>query len=492
MVVNEDVNLDVEIYEPVKQVLKFLCLDEQGEKLIMQYTESYVDDVLISKSKYMLVRDVVLKEHSLEDKSPKMLYEDYLAKYSAKLRVYDEKIKLLKDFVDLNLGYLTGIVVEPFTHNLWVTPKFYSVFSDYTKYVEHSKQQPYSVLAERFGFEDVEIYTLSMKLNLMFGNSDGMKTMTPLQYATLVVFLTNYKKVEDKGTIEYLKSTGLPYFKFRGVGVFVENSLYKYLDVRGELSVESTLVLLDIDGIKYYNEVDSLNYLLEGAKLPRLSVLGAIQRGLLQGRKWRGKVLYEVELLERLISYYKKGYNLSLAIIFARNLVGEDEFKDKYLNKYQLKKLLGVLKDKGYVTNAFMKHYTTKEVDSLTYLYGVPVYRKEQVYLDLSLHRVYSPIGSAYSKDYYNIYLVLKYLEGNKVESTEHWSMLGFSVEDGVWSYDNSVTSLGVMATPNICVLSKEYLDSDVVDAIELYIEKQRKEIYKEADEILSGISLLD
>lgn len=488
----EVVGAGIELYVPVKQVLSFLCLTDEGEDEVLRKVETYVSDKLISRSEYMLLRDRVLSAYGTEGNSPVMLYDDYLVKYSSNLRVYDKKIVLLKDFVKLNLGYLTGVVVEPFTKDLWVTPKFFDVFHDYLKYVEDAQQKPYKVLEERFGLPEVQLYTLSVRMNLMYGNEDGMKTMTPLQYATLVAFLSNYTLVEDKATVGYLKESKLPYHKIKGVGVFVENAVKQYLSNRGRDEVVRDKVLVEIEGKNYYDEVDAVRYLLEDSKLPRMSVLNAIHRGLLQGRSVEGKELYLVTELESLVGYYKQGYNLSLAIIFARGLIDEDTFKAQYMNKYQLRKLMVGLRDSGFISNAFMTHYINKQVGSLTDLYGVPVYRKSQVLHDLWLHRVLSPIGSPYSEGYYNILLVLKYLEMNKVEYSESWGMLGFSVEDGVWVYDNSAGSLGVMATPNMCVISKDYLDNSAVEAIERYKEVQKEEVKKVFNEYLEGVSLLD
>ena len=483
---------DVELFVPVEQVLGFLQLDEVGQREVFRHTESYVDDVLLAKSKYLLIRDTLLEKYRLEEKSPVMPYEDYLVKYSSRLRVFDEKVALLKDFVEMNLGYLTGVVVEPFTHKLWVTPKFYKVFEDYLEYIKDSVQTPYKVVAQRFGLDEVQVYTLSVKMSLMLGNADGMKTMTPLQYATLVAFLTNYKKVDDKDLINYLKGSKLPYYKVKGVGYFVENSLYKYLGDRGSEEVARNRTEIVHAGEIYYGEVDALSYLLNDCKLPRMSVLNAIHRGLLQGLVSKGNVLYKVVELRDLVGYYNHGYNLSLAIIFARGLIPEQVFKEEYMNKYQLRKLLVRLRDKGLVTSAFMSHYLNKPVESLSDLYGVPVYNREQVIHDLCLHRVLSPIGNVYSKGYYNILLVLQYLEANNVDVDSSWQLLGFTKEEGKWVYDNTVTSLGVMATPNICMISKDYLNDKAVEAIEKYKAGQEKEIREIVEELLREVSLLD
>lgn len=488
----EILSADVELHVPVSKVLEFLQLDEQGRKKVMQYTESYGEDVLISKSKYMLIRDQVLKAHGSEEASPVMLYEDYLARYSSKYKVLDVRIGLLQDFVDKNLTFLTGIREEPFTHKLWVTPKFYEMFREYLKYVEDGTQTPYEVVASRFGLKEVDIYTLSAEMGIMYGNADGVRSMTPLQYATIVAFLTNYRLVVDKKMLAKLKNSKLPFYKYRNVGIFVEESLFKYLGDEGRDEVVREKVEVVVDGKVYYDEVDALGYLLDDAKLPRMSVLNAIHRGLLCGSKIDGKVLYSLEELEALVGYHTKGYNLSLAIIFARGIVGEEEFKEKYLNKYQLRKLLVELRDMGYISNAFMNHYTNKPVESATELYGVPVYDKEMVIRDLGLHRVLSPIGSAYKEGYYNVLLVLQYLTANKINGSEEWSMLGFRKEDGEWLYDNDVTSLGVMATPNIRVISKDYLNNEAVAAIEKYIKGQEREVREVVEKILERVTLLD
>ena len=488
----EIISVDVELHVPVDKVLAFLQLDEVGIKKVMQYTESYGTDVLITRSKYMLIRDQLLEEHGLKEASPVMLYEDYLAKFSSKYKVLDYKVGLLQNFVDNNLTYLTGIREEPFTHKLWVTPKFYSLFEAYMKDVDNSVQTAYGVVANRFGFEEVEIYTLSVEMNLMYGNAEGAKSMTPLQYATIVAFLTNYKRVTDESMLAKLKKSKLPYYKYKKVGIFVEESLFKYLGNEGRDEVVREKVEILVDGKVYYDEVDALGYLLDDSKLPRMSVLNAAHRGLLCGVKIDGRVLYSKDELEALVGYHTKGYNLSLAIIFSRGIIGEDEFKSKYLNKYQLKKLLVELRDLGYISNAFMTHYTNKPVDSLTDLYGVPVYDRELVIRDLSLHRVLSPIGSAYRDGYYNIMLVLQYLTVQKVEESEEWSMLGFHKEDGEWLYDNNVTSLGVMATPNIRVISKDYLNSEAVETIDKYIRRQESEVRSMVDKILERVTLLD
>ena len=146
----EILSADVELHVPVERVLEFLQIDEQGRKKVLQYTESYGEDVLISKSKYMLIRDQVLKEHGSEEASPVMLYGDYLAKYSSKYKVLDARIGLLQDFVDKNLTFLTGVREEPFTHKLWVTPKFYEVFKEYLRYVDEGVQTPYEVVGSRY------------------------------------------------------------------------------------------------------------------------------------------------------------------------------------------------------------------------------------------------------------------------------------------------------------------------------------------------------
>ena len=146
----------------------------------------------------------------------------------------------------------------------------------------------------------------------------------------------------------------------------------------------------------------------------------------------------------------------------------------------------------GYISNAFMNHYTNKQVESATNLYGVPVYNKEMVIRDLGLHRVLSPIGSAYKEGYYNVLLVLQYLTVNKIDGSEEWSMLGFRKEDGEWLYDNDVTSLGVMATPNIRVISKDYLNNEAVAAIDKYIKGQENEVREVVEKILERVTLLD
>lgn len=490
--VEDVISKGIELYVPLEQVLGFLQLTDVGVEEVSRKAEVYVSDKLISKSEYMLLRDRMLRDYGVEGSSPVMLYDDYLVKYSANLRVFDKKVALLKDFVNLNLGYFTGVMVEPFTKDLWVTPKFYDVFHDYLKTVEDAKQKPYKVLEERFGLPEVKLYTLSVLMELMYGNEDGMKSMTPLQYATLVAFLTNYTLVEDKVLLGRLKESKLPNHKFKGVGVFVENAVYRYLSNKGRDEVVRDKVLVEIDGQGYYDEVDTLRYLLDDSKLPRMSVLNAIHRGLLQGKSLDNKVLYKVEELQALVGYYNKGYNLSLAVIFSRGLIDEETFKEQYINKYQLRKVMVELRDNGYISNAFMTYYINKDVDSLTNLYGVPVYKKEQVLHDLWLHRVLSPIGSAYSEGYYNILLVLKYLEMDKVEETESWRRLGFMKEDGSWVYDNTLTSLGVMATPNMCVISKDYLDDVAISKIEKFRDKQMEDIKKVFLGYLENISLLD
>ena len=103
-----------------------------------------------------------------------------------------------------------------------------------------------------------------------------------------------------------------------------------------------------------------------------------------------------------------------------------------------------------------------------------------------------SPIGSAYKEGYYNVLLVLQYLTANKIDGNEEWSMLGFRKEDGEWLYDNDVTSLGVMATPNIRVISKDYLNNEAVKAIEKYIKGQEREVREVVEKILERVTLLD
>lgn len=72
------------------------------------------------------------------------------------------------------------------------------------------------------------------------------------------------------------------------------------------------------------------------------------------------------------------------------------------------------------------------------------------------------------------------------------WELLGFTKEEGKWVYDNTVTSLGVMATPNICMISKDYLNDKAVEAIEKYKAGQEKEIREIVEELLREVSLLD
>ena len=139
-----------------------------------------------------------------------------------------------------------------------------------------------------------------------------------------------------------------------------------------------------------------------------------------------------------------------------------------------------------------MNHNTNKQVESTTNINGVPVYNKEMVIRDLGLHRVLSPIGSAYKEGYYNVLLVLQYLTVNKIDGSEEWSMLGFRKEDGEWLYDNDVTSLGVMATPNIRVISKDYLNNEAVAAIDKYIKGQENEVREVVEKILERVTLLD
>ena len=67
---------DVELFVPVEQVLGFLQLDEVGQREVFRHTESYVDDVLLAKSKYLLIRDTLLEKYRLDEKSPVMPYED--------------------------------------------------------------------------------------------------------------------------------------------------------------------------------------------------------------------------------------------------------------------------------------------------------------------------------------------------------------------------------------------------------------------------------
>ena len=48
------------------------------------------------------------------------------------------------------------------------------------------------------------------------------------------------------------------------------------------------------------------------------------------------------------------------------------------------------------------------------------------------------------------------------------------------------------MATPNIRVISKDYLNSEAVETIDKYIRRQESEVRSMVDKILERVTLLD
>lgn len=466
-----------DLYVSIKELSEYFRLSEdyirsQAQYEILQTTNGLE---VISKSHYSRLSKVLYSQ------TPSLCVYTLESIQSSLRKVYDKR-----EFIDRFLDSEPKAVVQ----DLFTGVSYYRVdelIDEYFQFVKELESTlDYSVerVAVELSLEPVQLYSLIKYLDLRLHNIVGSKThrkvyiLPKVTYSTVCAFLTQNTLVDlTKDLKSRLSKMGISPIYIKGVGTFVETSVWNYLQSN---SVVSEIVEDDVSYVSLSSFIHEFS--LKPTDLSdALKALFVVQ---LNGSRCYVKQSF-IDELSQLKNKYSDT-DVRLLILVLCDLVTLDEVLS-YISTTELKcyftKLLS-LKDLR-LTKSSYKYLAEGSKSEIIKQMQLPYYSKSCLLGVLRVSSLGLPLDTEYV-GYLNLYRLISFLN----TTTENYTLpVYISNKEGylrVATNRESWNSL-ISISSNILLAPKDKIDSELVNAYMDWEDKSFSAVKGEVEKVLYG-----
>lgn len=466
-----------DLYVSIKELSEYFRLSEDYIRSQAQYEVLRTVNGLevISKSHYSRLSKVLYSQ------TPSLCVYTLESIQSSLRKVYDKR-----EFIDRFLdSQPKSIVQDLFTSiSYYRTDELIDEYFQFVKDLQSTLDYSVEKVALELSLEPVQLYSLVKYLDLRLHNIVGSKShrkvyiLPKMTYSTVCAFLTQNTLVDLTADLKSrLGKMGISPIYIKGVGTFVETSVWNYLQSN---SVVSEIVEDDVSYVSLSSFIHEFS--LKPADLSdALKALFVVQ---LNGSRCYVKQSF-IDELSQLKNKYSDT-DVRLLILVLCDLVTLDEVLS-YISTTELKcyftKLLS-LKDLR-LTKSSYKYLAEGSKSEIIKQMQLPYYSKSCLLGVLKVSSLGLPLDTEYV-GYLNLYRLISFLN----TTTENYTLpvyisnkesyLRVATNRESW---NSLISI----SSNILLAPKDKLDLELVEAYMVWEDKSFSAVKGEVEKILYG-----
>lgn len=466
-----------DLYVSIKELSEYFRLSEdyirsQAQYEILQTTNGLE---VISKSNYSRLSKVLYSQ------TPSLCVYTLESIQSSLRKVYDKR-----EFIDRFLdSQPKSIVQDLFTGiSYYRTDELIDEYFQFVKDLQSTLDYSVEKVALELSLEPVQLYSLVKYLDLRLHNIVGSKShrkvyiLPKMTYSTVCAFLTQNTLVDLTADLRSrLGKMGISPIYIKGVGTFVETSVWNYLQSN---SVVSEIVEDDVSYVSLSSFIHEFS--LKPTDLSdALKALFVVQ---LNGSRCYVKQSF-IDELSQLKNKYSDT-DVRLLILVLCDLVTLDEVLS-YISTTELKryftKLLS-LKDLR-LTKSSYKYLAEGSKSEIIKQMQLPYYSKSCLLDVLKVSSLGLPLDTDYV-GYLNLYRLISFLN----TTTENYTLpVYISNKEGylrVATNRESWNSL-ISISSNILLAPKDKIDSELVNAYMDWEDKSFSAVKGEVEKVLYG-----
>ena len=466
-----------DLYVSIKELSEYFRLSEDYIRSQAQYEVLRTVNGLevISKSHYSRLSKVLYSQ------TPSLCVYTLESIQSSLRKIYDKR-----EFIDRFLdSQPKSIVQDLFTGiSYYRTDELIDEYFQFVKELQSTLDYSVEKVALELSLEPVQLYSLVKYLDLRLHNMVGSKShrkvyiLPKMTYSTVCAFLTQNTLVDLTADLKSrLGKMGISPIYIKGVGTFVETSVWNYLQSN---SVVSEIVEDDVSYVSLSSFIHEFS--LKPTDLSdALKALFVVQ---LNGSRGYVKQSF-VDELTQLKSKYSNT-DVRLLILVLCELVTLDEVLS-YISTAELKryftKLLS-LKDLR-LTKSSYKYLAEGSKSEIIKQMQLPYYSKSCLLDVLKVSSLGLPLDTDYV-GYLNLYRLISFLN----TTTENYTLpVYISKKEGylrVATNRESWNSL-ISISSNILLAPKDKIDSELVNAYMDWEDKSFSAVKGEVERVLYG-----
>ncbi len=466
-----------DLYVSIKELSEYFRLSEDYIRSQAQYEVLRTVNGLevISKSHYSRLSKVLYSQ------TPSLCVYTLESIQSSLRKVYDKR-----EFIDRFLdSQPKSIVQDLFTGiSYYRTDELIDEYFQFVKDLQSTLDYSVEKVALELSLEPVQLYSLVKYLDLRLHNIVGSKShrkvyiLPKMTYSTVCAFLTQNTLVDLTADLKSrLGKMGISPIYIKGVGTFVETSVWNYLQSN---SVASEIVEDDVSYVSLSSFIHEFS--LKPTDLSdALKALFVVQ---LNGSRCYVKQSF-IDELSQLKNKYSDT-DVRLLILVLCDLVTLDEVLS-YISTTELKcyftKLLS-LKDLR-LTKSSYKYLAEGSKSEIIKQMQLPYYSKSCLLGVLRVSSLGLPLDTEYV-GYLNLYRLISFLN----TTTENYTLpVYISNKEGylrVATNRESWNSL-ISISSNILLAPKDKLDLELVEAYMVWEDKSFSAVKGEVEKILYG-----
>lgn len=466
-----------DLYVSIKELSEYFRLSEdyirsQAQYEILQTTNGLE---VISKSHYSRLSKVLYSQ------TPSLCVYTLESIQSSLRKVYDKR-----EFIDRFLdSQPKSIVQDLFTGvSYYRTDELIDEYFQFVKDLQSTLDYSVEKVALELSLEPVQLYSLVKYLDLRLHNIVGSKShrkvyiLPKMTYSTVCAFLTQNTLVDLTADLKSrLGKMGISPIYIKGVGTFVETSVWNYLQSN---SVASEIVEDDVSYVSLSSFIHEFS--LKPTDLSdAFKALFVVQ---LNGSRCYVKQSF-IDELSQLKNKYSDT-DVRLLILVLCDLVTLDEVLS-YISTTELKcyftKLLS-LKDLR-LTKSSYKYLAEGSKSEIIKQMQLPYYSKSCLLGVLRVSSLGLPLDTEYV-GYLNLYRLISFLN----TTTENYTLpVYISNKEGylrVATNRESWNSL-ISISSNILLAPKDKIDSELVNAYMDWEDKSFSAVKGEVEKVLYG-----
>lgn len=466
-----------DLYVSIKELSEYFRLSEDYIRSQAQYEVLRTVNGLevISKSHYSRLSKVLYSQ------TPSLCVYTLESIQSSLRKVYDKR-----EFIDRFLdSQPKSIVQDLFTGiSYYRTDELIDEYFQFVKDLQSTLDYSVEKVALELSLEPVQLYSLIKYLDLRLHNIVGSKShrkvyiLSKVTYSTICAFLTQNTLVDLTADLRSrLGKMGISPIYIKGVGTFVETSVWNYLQSN---SVVSEIVEDDVSYVSLSSFIHEFS--LKPTDLSdALKALFVVQ---LNGSRCYVKQSF-IDELSQLKNKYSDT-DIRLLILVLCDLVTLDEVLS-YISTTELKryftKLLS-LKDLR-LTKSSYKYLAEGSKSEIIKQMQLPYYSKSCLLDVLKVSSLGLPLDTEYV-GYLNLYRLISFLNTTHEEFklpvyiSNKEGYLRVATNRESW---NSLISI----SSNILLAPKDKLDSELVEAYMVWEDKSFNAVKGEVEKILYG-----
>lgn len=466
-----------DLYVSIKELSEYFRLSEDYIRSQAQYEVLRTVNGLevISKSHYSRLSKVLYSQ------TPSLCVYTLESIQSSLRKVYDKR-----EFIDRFLdSQPKSIVQDLFTGiSYYRTDELIDEYFQFVKDLQSTLDYSVEKVALELSLEPVQLYSLVKYLDLRLHNIVGSKShrkvyiLPKMTYSTVCAFLTQNTLVDLTADLRSrLGKMGISPIYIKGVGTFVETSVWNYLQSN---SVVSEIVEDDVSYVSLSSFIHEFS--LKPTDLSdALKALFVVQ---LNGSRCYVKQSF-IDELSQLKNKYSDT-DVRLLILVLCDLVTLDEVLS-YISTTELKQYftqLLLLKDLR-LTKSSYKYLAEGSKSDIIKQMQLPYYSKSCLLDVLKVSSLGLPLDTDYV-GYLNLYRLISFLN----TTTENYTLpVYISNKEGylrVATNRESWNSL-ISISSNILLAPKDKIDSELVNAYMDWEDKSFSAVKGEVEKVLYG-----